>query len=327
MPRPAARRRWRLTGLGIAELHTTWRDIYGAIGLRQGLSTEALRFAATLQADSAPSRSLGEQDSVELLRGKAVNAKTMREVASFLLRVTQACDTVIKNNRLNAVTRISQARLLAVALHLTDEITKAQRTALLSRWEKVTFRIYGMMGNDARTRVGEYVRLAWRIINDGLSFKQIDKAIEEIGSDFAIEDALGAMAKANCYEGWENELRYFMFRYEEALARQQHLNFSNEQWEKIWMVSPSDSIEHIWSKSNAPVKSKHRLGNLVLLPPRLNSKLQDLPPLQKTEAYRKTGLLIAGEVADLIKAKGWTKDVILTRQQKLLDWAKTEWAD
>jgi Protein of unknown function (DUF1524) len=256
-----------------------------------------------------------------------MSRERLRRIASFLLRVTQACDTVIKNNRLNAVTRISQARLLAVALHLTDEITKVQRTALLSRWEKVTFRIYGMMGNDARTRVGEYVRLAWRIINDGLSFKQIDKAIEEIGSDFAIEDALGAMAKANCYEGWENELRYFMFRYEEALARQQHLNFSNEQWEKIWMVSPSDSIEHIWSKSNAPVKSKHRLGNLVLLPPRLNSKLQDLPPLQKTEAYRKTGLLIAGEVADLIKAKGWTKDVILTRQQKLLDWAKTEWAD
>ena len=39
-----------------------------------------------------------------------------------------------------------------------------------------------------------------------------------------------------------------MFRYEEHLAREQKLNFSNEQWEKIWMVSPSESIEHIWRR-------------------------------------------------------------------------------
>ena len=33
----------------IADLHTIWRDIYAVIGLRQGLSTEALRFGATLK--------------------------------------------------------------------------------------------------------------------------------------------------------------------------------------------------------------------------------------------------------------------------------------
>ena len=32
----------------IQDLHTIWRDIYAQIGLRQGLSTEVLRFAATL---------------------------------------------------------------------------------------------------------------------------------------------------------------------------------------------------------------------------------------------------------------------------------------
>src|SRR6266496_2574797 len=47
----------------IEELHTIWRDIYSVIGLRQGLSTEALRFAATLWADEAPSRPLGEEDA------------------------------------------------------------------------------------------------------------------------------------------------------------------------------------------------------------------------------------------------------------------------
>ena len=101
----------------------------------------------------------------------------------------------------------------------------------------------------------------------------------------------------NCYDGWESELRYFMFRYEEHLAREQHLNFSNEQWEKIWMVSPAESIEHIWAKSKAPDSAKNRLGNLVLLPPKLNSKLQDDAPKEQEPKPTGRRLLIAGEVA------------------------------
>ncbi len=311
----------------IKELHTTWRDVYSVIGLRQGLSTEALRFAATLRASEAPSRPLGEQDSVDALRSEASSAKGIRNVASWLLRVTEACDAVTANVRINAVTRISQARLLATAIHLRQDIKGKQRTGLLSHWERVSFRIYGLLGNDARTRVGDYIRLAWRVVNENLSVQAIDAAIGEIGEEFTIESAIAAMRDANCYEGWENELRYFMYRYEEYLAEKQKLNFRNEQWEKIWMVSPAESIEHIWAKSRAPEKSKHRIGNLVLLPPKLNSKLQDDAPKDKATAYRKTGLLIAGEVADLIEADGWRSKSIEDREEVLLEWAANEWAD
>ena len=311
----------------IKELHTTWREIYAVIGLRQGLSTEALRFAATLRADEAPNRPLGEEASVDALRTEASSAKGIRDVASWLLDVTKACDTVIENPRVNAVTRISQARLLATAIHLRTDLKLAERMALLARWEKVSFRIYGMLRNDARTRVGDYVRLAWQIMNEKPSFKVIDAAIKEIGSDFPIQEAVAALRNENCYEGWENEIRYFMFRYEEHLAKQQKLNFSNEQWEKIWMVSPSESIEHIWAKSKAPDKHCHRLGNLVLLPPKLNSKLQDDNPTEKVEAYCKTGLLIAGEVADIIDSDGWKGKSIEEREGSLLKWAAKEWAD
>ena len=156
------------TGL-IGDLHRMWRDIYSVIGLRQGLSTEALRFAATLQMDEAPSRPAGEQDSVEVLRFATKTAKQIRDSANWLLRVTRACDIVIANPRINAVTRIAQARLLAAALYLRDDITSKQRDALLVRWEKVSFRIYGMLRYDARFRVGDYVRLAWRVVNESLS--------------------------------------------------------------------------------------------------------------------------------------------------------------
>lgn len=311
----------------IAELHTTWRDFYAVIGLRQGLSTEALRFAATLRAVDAPSRPLGEQDSVDALRSTATNAKGIREAATWVLRVAQACDAVIANARINAVTRISQARLLAAAIHLREDIKPSERDALLRRWEKVSFRIYGMLSNDARTRVGDYVRLAWQVINDKLSVGDIDSAIGEIGEDFPIDDAVKELRDANCYEGWENELRYLMFRYEEHLSREQKLNFSNEQWEKIWRVSPAESIEHIWAQSKASERYRHRLGNLVLLPPKLNSKLQDDDAKNKADPYRKTGLLIAGEVADMIESTGWRAKSIEKREKALLEWVATEWAD
>jgi hypothetical protein len=119
-----------------------------------------------------------------------------------------------------------------------------------------------------------------------------------------------------------------MFRYEEALAKGQKQKFSNEQWAKIWLTSPSNSIEHIWPQSKAPESSVHRLGNLVLLPPKLNSQLRDLAPKDKVERYRKTGLLIAGEVADMIESnKKWNGKVVAAREDNLLEWALTEWAD
>jgi hypothetical protein len=123
----------------VIDLHTIWRDIYSAIGLRQGLSTEALRFAATLRVNEAPSRPLGEKDSVEELRSKAENAKQIREVANWLLTVTKGCNYVVASPRLGAVTAISQARLLALAIHLRDDIPGKQRDSLLARGKKSRF--------------------------------------------------------------------------------------------------------------------------------------------------------------------------------------------
>jgi adenine-specific DNA-methyltransferase len=91
--------------------------------------------------------------------------------------------------------------------------------------------------------------------------------------------------------------------------------------------SPSESIEHIWANSKAPDKHRDRLGNLVLLPPKLNSTLQDDAPKNKAEAYRQTGLLIAGEVANTIEKDGWKAHSIEEREDALLKWAATEWVD
>ena len=306
----------------IKDLHIIWRDIYAQIGLHQGLSTEALRFAATLYQSHMPSRPLSERGAVDELRSKAHGPRDIRDVARWLLRVTEACDEIISNGRQNAVTRISQARLLAVAIHLRDDISKAERQGLLSQWEKISFRIYGMLRRDARTRVGDYVRLAWKTIRKRIPAKEIHAEINLIGKKFPIVEALRVLGDGNCYEGWRDELRYFMFRYEEHLAKEQGISFKNEQWERIWEASASKSIEHIRPQSKASDDIKHTLGNLMMLPPNLNAKLKDRAPREKREAYRKTGLLTAIEVASIPR---WTNRAILRRERALLQWAKDEW--
>lgn len=312
----------------IKDLHHIWRDIYTQVGLRQGLSTEALRFAATLSRSTIPHRPLSERDSVDTLRDKAIDAENIRSVARWLLRVTEACDKVISDRRQNAVTRIAQARLLAVSIHLGDNFSSTERKKLLTRWEKVSFRIYGMCGWDARTRVGDYVRLAWNITQENVGAKAALDEIGVIGEDYPIDDAISSVEDTNCYEGWEDELRYFLFRYEEFLSKEKGLNFKNEQWERIWELSPIKSIEHIVPQSKAPDKIKHRLGNLMMLPPNLNSRLQDSPPTKKLGAYRDTGLITAQEVAS---DWSWTKSSrsksVGLREQKILQWAREEWDD
>ena len=65
----------------------------------------------------------------------------------------------------------------------------------------------------------------------------------------------------------------------------------------------------------------------MLLPPKLNSTLQDKPAKNKAAHYRKTGLLIAGEVADVIDASRWKSSSIEERKERLIEWAAKEWAD
>lgn len=311
----------------IKELHIIWRDIYNTIGLRQGLSRETLQFAATLRTATAPSRPLGEEAAVDALRREASDAGNLRDLGAYLLNVTKACDSILGNRRLAAVTRIAQARLLAVAISLRSELTPAERNSLLRVWEKVVFRIYGMMGKDARTSVGNFVRLAWRVANEKLPPDDIEAEIKQLGARYPITDAVNNLRGGNCYEGWEYEIRYFMFRYEEHLSWNQGQTFSDDQWNKIWESSPSNSIEHILPQSQAPVDDCHRLGNLVLLSPKLNSTLNDRDPEDKADAYSATGLLIAGKVADVIRHGPWDSAAIARREEELLNWAETEWAD
>ncbi len=209
----------------IGELHQIWGEIYETIGLREGIDTEALRFGATLRSPSEVSKPFGEGKAVEILM-KEVGTSTSKaiEVSTWLLEVTKAINKFQEYTEPSrrAVTKISQARLLALAILLRNFPCEEERK-ILDQWERTTFRIFGLCRKDARTGVGDYVRLAWEILNHKYPARKILRKIERIGDRYDIDEAF--TQDRDCYESWQEELRYLLYRYEEYLAAQQGQTF------------------------------------------------------------------------------------------------------
>ena len=152
----------------IKELHLIWQDIYRRIGVQKYLTAETVRFAGTLKAETALSRPLNEEASVQrLVELSGTKPKETIGCAQWLQAVVKAEERLAKH-RWRAVTRILQARLVAISVLLRG-FSEVEETKILGRWESVTFRIYGLGRMDARAKVGDYTRLAWSITNEKLS--------------------------------------------------------------------------------------------------------------------------------------------------------------
>ncbi|MBX4873274.1 DUF262 domain-containing protein [Rhizobium bangladeshense] len=310
----------------VLEMQGYWRDIYRTLGRRGDLGDEALRFTGTFYMSAEPRRILGQEDAVVALVASAGRKiATIAKVGSDLRAVVQAVGKLNSNARLRAVTKVVHARFVATAIMLR-EFDTATEEKLLNAWERVTFRIFGLGGADARHKVGEYVRLAYRIYSKEISADDILEVLRSIGVDYEIDTLItGPEYWENCYEGWTEELRYLLYRYDEHLAEVAGQPLSVTQWNKIWLDEPSRSIEHITPQSDAQSYT-HEVGNLTMLPPRINSSLQADPPASKAETYLTSGLLGTMEVGLSIRRNGvWDEKAVRERTRRIHNFALQEW--
>jgi hypothetical protein len=308
----------------IGELHGIWKSIYQSIGRRKTLTAETVRFAGTLRAEAQLNRPLSEERAVETLVSQCRTTREVIECANWIKRVVDAEEKLWSDPRRYAVTRILQARLVAIAI-LLREFAPAQERELLERWERVTFKIYGLANNDARTKVGDYVRLAWKIMNEDISSEEISKHLTSIGDDLPIEVAAKRLENQNCYEGWSEELRYFLYCYDEVQAKKAGHDINKQCWTRIWSGAPAESIEHITPQATG-LRYIHRLGNLLMLPPGVNSKLKDTEPKDKAESYETSGLYSTILIGRQIKENmNWNETTVRAREKVLIEWACDYW--
>jgi Protein of unknown function DUF262/Protein of unknown function (DUF1524) len=311
----------------VKEMQVAWQDIYRTLGLRGELGDEALRFAGTWSRASSPSKIVAQEDAVTELSKAAGNAlKTIAGVGTQLKAVVQAVHELKGKVRLRAVTGILHARFVGTAILLRKFEPEVQ-VDLLGKWERVTFRIFGLGDADTRNKVGDYVRLGYDILKNSVTPEKISAALADIGVGYSIEEVFEKGDWSNCYDGWSEELRYLLFRYDEYLAKRAGQPLNIVQWNRVWAADPAQSIEHIQPQSSEKGYI-HQLGNLTLLLPNVNSSLRDKPPKDKAETYKQSGLKATFAVGNAI-ASGlvWNGKAVRARTDEIAAFVREEWAD
>jgi hypothetical protein len=309
----------------LREMRTAFKDIYRALGLDSELGSEALRFAGTWVSAERQNRVLSEQDaSEELVRYAGKELSSIIKAATWLRDVVRTVVELHADGRRAAVTRIAHARFLAVAIMLRrfDDMT---RNRLLGEWENVTFRIFTLAGKDSRSKVGEYVRLGYDVLGEKPVAEKIKGRIGDLGKGFGIDDVLKDDWWKEWYGGYNEEVRYFLFRYEEHLARKSGVDLNESQWAKVWATDPARSIEHIAPQSSGK-QWVHAIGNLAMMPPNVNSSLKDKSPSEKAKRYVQTGMqatmAIGKEIEDGLK---WNKSAMRKRVLEFEEFVREEW--
>jgi hypothetical protein len=233
-----------------------------------------------------------------------------------------------------------------VAIKSAAGVTEDERLKLLEQWERVTFRIFGLFDRDSRTKVGDYVRLAAKIVTQDIetrTYNQIIGRLHELGREYPIAEAVEEGLIGKDYYEHPEECRYLLWSYEEHLAHKLGRSATVDENDKIgvWKLRASDSIEHIFPQnpSGSAWKSKMRaaggtsqrlesnvgrIGNLLLLPVVLNEEAQNSAFSRKKEIYARHHLRMIDEIC---KESDWTLAEIEAREARIVAWAKTRWCD
>lgn len=325
-------------------LHKYWAFIYSTIGNKKISGEEILKFAATLYSKDTISKILRPDQSIDFFRKQAKQCPTqVVDISKQLLDVASELSRIRSNKKLSTVADIIHARLVYVAIRLSNHFDTNEKSLLIDEWERITFRIFGLYQKDSRTKSGEYTRLAQKImdipnekhyIGSNGRFKQIYRDMVKIGEEYPASGILKALDDADCYNNWSEKARYFFYKYERYLCDKYNQSLRKDIWENIWDCSVKDSIEHIYPQNESiewkgkVLKRKefhaNRLGNLVILPLKLNSKLQNSGFNIKKQEYKQTALYSAREIS---KFDDWDIKTIEQRTIELLTWAQKEWDD
>ena len=329
----------------IEALQSIWGRIYAEIANEDIPGDEILRITATLFYGPGHGKPRPADESLELLRKECKAPSGPTQISERLLGVASKLGSLYGNVQLGAVTDILQARLLAVAILSAAGVTDDERKKLLEQWERVSFRIFGLYGRDSRAKVGDYVRIGYRVMTNDIelrTYNQIMGELHNLGREFPIEAAVNEGLVGKDFYDSPEACRYLLWNYEESLAQATGSGATLDPHERtsIWKERATDSIEHIFPQTPGPgwegkmclpglpdepiQNNVGRVGNLILLPTVLNSEAKARPFEEKKAMYERHHLRM---VAGIIDRTDWNLEQILSREAVIVAWAKERWKD
>lgn len=310
---------------GLADMHVIWQGIYRTIGLDADNADEALQFAGTFAWGKTPKRILSQEDAARaILQTAGKKLKSIVEAARRLEAVNRLVHELWCDNRRRAPAKVAHARFVAVAIKLRrfDEKTTDD---LMGRWERASFRLFGIARLDARSFIKEYVQLGYEVAAGSLDAKAIAKRLDEMGEDYDVGETMSLKTYWDEWYWRREDTRYVLFRWEEYLAAKGGEQINASEWNKIWATDPAKSIEHVKPQSSA-ASYIHNLGNLTMLPPGVNSSLGARPPSDKSETYVTSGLKGTAEIGrDIAGGLKWDKAAVTARRETLESFIRKHW--
>jgi uncharacterized protein with ParB-like and HNH nuclease domain len=336
----AFERKKKLPAGELDNVENEWTEIYRVLGKERVSDADVLTIAANLNAAEPPAKGFQEANALEFFR-EAVqqNKLSPLEASKFLRKVATALDQFLEDPRHRAICRVKQPRLLAAALLLSDRLkkdSKSRERAIVS-WENAMFRFYVLAGGDSRDRVGQCIGLASEIHHGNLSVKQILDGLDAIGN-VTLDEVVAALEEFDVYDRWTaEEIIYFFWKYEERLSAENGEEIDQVTWGKIWQnASKEKSVEHIFPQKDPkgnwkgkgrqkvnPESFVHRLGNLLVLPPGINSKAGTKSFPEKVNVYKSVKGL--HHVKQVMRLKDWNLTALEKREKELLKFAKEQW--
>lgn len=321
-------------------VESEWTEIYRVLGKQRVADADVLTIAANLTADEPPAKGYQEENALEFFREEAhQNRLTPLETSKFLRQVATALDQFLGDPRHRAVCRVKQPRLLATAILLSDKLKKDLKSQekVIIAWENAMFRFYVLAGGDSRDRVGQCIRLASEIRTGNLSVKQILDGFDEV-ANVTHDEVAANLDEVYVYDRWTaEEIIYFFWKYEERLSAENGEEIDQVTWGKIWENASKDkSVEHIFPQKDPngnwkgkgrqnvnPESFVHRLGNLLVLPPGINSKAGTQSFRKKVQVYKSVQGL--HHVKKVMRLKDWNLAALEKREKELMEFAKDQW--
>lgn len=215
-------------------------------------------------------------------------------------------------------------------LNMLDEIIPSSRqnkTSFLDLIELIDVRVYKTRGTDPKADIAQFTYNISR-----KSKEEIESWLLWFNNRWMSKEQFQMALTSNIYPN--RALNHIFINYCEMIGGRA---FSIDELNKISNLSPN--VEHILSQTPNfdPVafgfadkedyfNHEDRIGNLSILEQSYNSSIQNKAAVDKVDTYDRSYFVVMKEVSAQIYAqRGFTKDDIMKRTQKLADYCASRW--